>query len=73
MFLPHGVAIMRQVVEASNESILAKGFKSSGKKWITEDGQAKMTFRALTPSGRFGRAKDVLPGDAEPARQILAA
>ncbi len=52
------------VVEAANESIVCKRFKGSGMRWSVEGGQAIMTFRALIPSGRFGRAWNALAANA---------
>ncbi len=73
MSLPHDNAIVGPVVEAANESIVAKRFKGSRIRWSMESGQAIKTIRALAMSGRFDRAWTALEANdsAKPTREAL--
>ena len=50
------------VVEAANKTLVVVRMKRAGARWRHAGGQAVLTFRALSKSGRFDRAWSLLAG-----------
>ncbi len=68
-----GIAIGSGIVEAANKTLVAQRMKRSGMRWRIVGGQAVLTFRALTKSGRFESAwKAMIKADNAPANDNIS-